>query len=246
MVAIPEGIDPNRITTGIVLNSDGTFSHVPTVISIINGKYYARINSLTNSTYSVIWSPKTFKDVEKHWAKDAVNDLGSRLVISGVGNDMFEPDGDISRAEFAAIVVRALGLMHPGTGRDSFNDVLKNDCYYDAVSIAYENGIISGYGNGRFGPADKITREQAMTIIARAMKITGLKSEIKDSEISLLLANYSDGAAASDYAKTNIAVCLKTGMITGRNSSTIAPANYLTRAEAVVIVQRLLQKSGLI
>jgi len=246
LVAIPEGVDPFRITTGIVLNSDGTFSHVPTVITVVNGKYYAKINSLTNSTYSVIWSPKTFKDIGKHWAKDAVSDMGSRLVISCVGNDMFEPDSDITRGEFAAIVVKALGLMRPGTGKDSFGDVSKNDSYYDAVSIAYENGIISGYGNGKFGPNDKITREQAMIIIARAMKITGLKPELKDSEVSLLLANYADGADTSTYAKTSVAECLKTSVITGRTGSAIAPGDYITRAEAAVIVQRLLQKSNLI
>lgn len=246
LIEIPEGIDPSKITTGIILNADGTFSHVPTAIIVIDGKYYAKINSLTNSTYSVIWSPKTFKDVEKHWAKDAVNNMGSRLVISGVRNDMFEPDRDITRGEFAAIVVRALGLMRPGTGKASFNDIAKNDWYYDAVSIAYENDIISGYGNGKFGPDDKITREQAMTMIARAMKITGLKVEIKDSEVSSLLANYTDGAAASAYAKTSIAACLKTGVITGRIGSTIAPRDYITRAEVAVIVQRLLQKSNLI
>jgi hypothetical protein len=84
-VAIPDGVDPSKITTGIVLNSDGTFSHVPTVITMIDGKYYAKINSLTNSTYSVIWSTKTFKDVANHWAKDAVNDMGSRQVLDGTG-----------------------------------------------------------------------------------------------------------------------------------------------------------------
>lgn len=57
MVAIPDGVDPNKITTGIVFNPDGTFYHVPTAITVINGKYYAKINSLTNSTYSVIWHP---------------------------------------------------------------------------------------------------------------------------------------------------------------------------------------------
>jgi len=106
MIAIPEGVDPSKITTGVILNSDGTFAHVPTQIIIVNGKYYAKINSLTNSTYSVIWSPKTFKDVETHWAREAVNDMGSRLVISGVGNETFAPERDITRAEFAAILVR--------------------------------------------------------------------------------------------------------------------------------------------
>jgi uncharacterized repeat protein (TIGR02543 family) len=156
LIEIPEGIDPSKITTGIILNADGTFSHVPTVITIIDGKYYAKINSLTNSVYSVIYSPKTFKDVEKHWANELVNDMASRLVVSGVGEDKFEPDRDITRAEFAAIAVRALGLMRPGTGKDVFNDVSEDAWYYDAVAIAYEYDLIAGYGNGQFGPMDKM------------------------------------------------------------------------------------------
>lgn len=79
LVAIPAGIDPSKVTTGVIVHADGTFSHVPTVITVIDGKYYAKINSLTNSTYSVIYSPKAFKDVEIHWAREAINDMASRL-----------------------------------------------------------------------------------------------------------------------------------------------------------------------
>ncbi len=246
MVAIPDGIDPSKITTGIVLNSDGTFSHVPTVVTKISGKYYARINSLTNSTYSVIYSPKVFKDVENHWAKDAVNDMASRLIISGVGNDSFAPDRDITRAEFAAIIVRALGLMHPGTGKTSFSDVSKNDWYYDAVSIAYENGIISGYGNGKFGPTDKITNEQAMAMIANAMKITKLKADFKSGEVEQIIASYGDFKKASFWAKNSIALCIKTDVLSDGSGKLAAPKDNITRAEVAVIVQRLLQKSNLI
>lgn len=92
--------------------------------------------------------------------------------MNGTGDDIYGPDRDITRAEFAAIIVRALELMRPGTGKDIFTDVTKNNWYYDAVSIAYEYGIIFGYGNGRFCPDEIITREQAMAIIAREMKIT--------------------------------------------------------------------------
>jgi hypothetical protein len=245
MIAIPEGIDPSKITTGVVLNSDGTFLHVPTKVTVIEGKYYAKINSLTNSTYSAIWHPLEFSDMENHWAKDAVNDMGSRLVVDGIGDNNYEPDRDITRAEFAAILVRALGLA-PGTGRNGFSDVETSAWYGGYIETARVYGIIQGYNTSTFGPNDTITREQAMTMIARAMKITGLNSELKDSEISSLLAKYPDGTAASDYAKTSIAACLKTGIITGRSSSTIAPKDYITRAEVAVIVQRLLQKSDLI
>lgn len=103
----------------------------------------------------VIWHPLEFKDAEKHWAKEAINDMGSRMVISGVGNDMFEPDRDITRAEFAAIVVRGLGLK-PGTGKIPFTDVKATDWYAPFVETAYEYGILSGYGYSKFGPMDKI------------------------------------------------------------------------------------------
>ncbi|MGE5423063.1 MAG: hypothetical protein ACM3QW_07350, partial [Ignavibacteriales bacterium] len=83
MVAIPSGIDPSRITTGVVQNSDGTFSHVPTTIVAIDEKYYAKINSLTNSAYAVIYNPQTFADMANHWAKADVNDMGSRLIVNG-------------------------------------------------------------------------------------------------------------------------------------------------------------------
>ncbi|PYG87809.1 putative repeat protein (TIGR02543 family) [Ruminiclostridium sufflavum DSM 19573] len=245
-IAIPDIDDLNKITTGVVLNGDGTFSHVPTIIEEIDGKCYAEINSLTNSIYSVIWSPRTFADVESHWSKAAVNDMGSRLVINGVGNEIFEPNRDITRAEFAEIVVKGLGLMRIGTFKSSFGDVDKAAWYYDSVAIASEYGLISGYGNGKFGPNDKITREQAMTVIAKAMKITGLKVEFKIGEVENILMAFGDAKQASHWAKECMAACVKAGIVSGRNGHTIVPEGYITRAETAVIVRNLLKKSDLI
>jgi len=222
LIEIPEGVDPSRITTGVIMNSDGTFSHVPTTITIIDGKYYAKINSLTNSTYLLIYSPKAFKDVEGHWAEKEVNDMASRLVIDGMDDDRFEPDGDITRAEFAETVVRALGLMRPGTGRDTFIDVMNSNRHYDTVSIAYEYGIIFGYGNGEFGP------------------------ELANGEEDKLLTSFTDADSASEYAKACIASCVKAGIVFGRSGKLISPKDNLTRAEAAAIVQRLLRNSKLI
>lgn len=157
------------------------------------------------------------------------------------------PDKDITRSEFVAIiVVRALGLMRPGTGKDSFLDVTKDDWYYDAVSIAYEYRLISGYGGGNFGPMDKITREQALAIVARAMELTKLEADLSEVEIGNLLTGYYDGETASAYAKAAIAKCIKTEIVSGRNGKMIEPKNYITRAEVASIFQRLLQKSELI
>lgn len=244
-VEIPDGIDPSKITTGIVLNADGTFSHVPTTIIVIDGKYYAKISSLTNSTYFVIYNPIKFSDVSNHWAKDAVNDMGSRLIVNGVGNGNYDPDSDITRAEFATIIIRALGLK-AGIGENKFCDVRSTDWYCGYIEAAASYGIILGYSDGTFGPSDKITREQAMIMIERAMRLTGLNLTLTDSEIASLLYSYTDASDASSYAKISIAACLKAGVILGKGSDSIAPKDHITRAEVAVIVQRLLKKSNLI
>ena len=223
MVAIPDGIDPSKITTGIVLNSDGTFSHVPTRIIVIDGKYYAKINSLTNSTYTIIYSPTTFKDVEAHRAKNDVNDMGSRLIINGVGDESFEPDRDITRAEFAAIVVKGLGLMRPEAGKDAFKDVNKGDWYYDAVSIAYEYQLIDGYSDGSFRPESKITRQEAMTIISRAMVIAKLDITVSDAQEQL--AEFTDRSDIGSWARNAVAACVKNEIVTGSNGKVFAKDN---------------------
>ena len=244
-IAIPDGVDPMKITTGVVVGPNGTTHHVPTKVTVINGKYYAVINSLTNSTYSVIWNPIEFSDVSNHWAKDAINNMGSRMVVTGMGNNKYAPDRNMTRAEFATIMVRALGL-EPGTGASGFGDVNTADWYCGYIKTAAAYGIIRGYDNGNFGPNDTITREQAMTMIARAMKVTGLDSGLDAGEVGRLLSTFSDGTSASAYAKESIAACLKTGIVSGTSDTTISPKDDITRAEVAVMVQRLLQKSNLI
>jgi len=244
-VVIPAGVDPKKITTGIVLNADGTFRHVPTEVITVGGKYYAKINSLTNSTYSVIYNPVAFTDVANHWAKAAINDMGSRMVVTGVGSSTYEPDRSITRAEFAAIAVRAMGLAQ-GTTESSFADVSSSDWFNGYVDTATVYSLITGYDNTSYGPNDTITREQAMAILARAMKLTGLSVSLTDSEVSAVLANYTDGASVSGYAKASAAACIKTGIVSGTGATTISPKAFVTRAEVAVMVQRMLQKAELI
>lgn len=244
-IAIPDGVDPNKITTGIVVEPDGTVRQVPTKVVLIEGKYYAVINSLTNSTYSVVWHPLEFSDVEQHWAKNAINDMGSRMVIQGTGNDMYSPDQDITRAEFAAIVVRGLGLKLDN-GANIFSDVKETDWYSSAIHTASSYNLISGYEDGTFHPNDKITREQAMVIIAKAMVITELKAKLPAQAAAETLLPYSDAADASKWAQSSITDCLQSGVVTGRNGSSLAPKAFITRAEVAAIVQRLLKKSELI
>ena len=245
-VALPDDVDPAQITTGVVIEPNGTVRHVPTKISKIDGKYFAVINSLTNSTYSVVWHPVTFSDVANHWAKDMVNDMGSRLIFEGTGGSQFNPDRDITRGEFAVILVRGLGLQLEKGGTTSFSDVKSTDPYRAAIDTAHVYQLLSGFDDGTFRPNDKITREQAMVIISNALRLTGLKTKLSGQSVEETLRSYADGAKVSEWAKNGIADSVQAGVVSGRSDDTLAPKAYMTRAEFAAIMQRLLQKSGLI
>ncbi len=245
MVVIPIGTDAARITTGVVINADGTVRHVPTKFEVIDGKYYARISSLTNSTYAVIWNPITYKDVKKSSAKAAINDLGSRMVISGAKNDLFRPDQDITRAEFVAMLVTSLGL-EPGTEDTLYKDVKLKDWYSKYIEAANEYGIISGSAKAKFRPKDKITTEEAATMLANAMKITELNVKFKKGEAKKLLTSLAKSGKTQKWTDNSMATCMKAGIITVKSNQKIAPKDKLTRAEAAVIIRKLLVKSNLI
>ncbi|MBY0203736.1 MULTISPECIES: S-layer homology domain-containing protein [Paenibacillus] len=243
-IALPANIAPDQMTTGVVIDKDGSVRHVPTKITIINGAYYAKINSLTNSAYSIVYSPKSFTDVANHWSNIAVNDMSSRMIVSGVSNSNFEPDRSITRAEFAAIVVRALGLK-PGEGSTGFRDVNDKDWFADVVKTASKYGLIGGYEDGTFRPQEEITRQEAMTLIARAMKVTGLEGRVP-ADAAKQLSSFTDAEQVASWAKEAAAASVHTGLVTGRGSNTIAPLQSITRAETATILRRLLQQSDLI
>lgn len=243
-IALPANVDPTQITTGVVVDAEGTVRHIPTKITQVNGIYHAQINSLTNSVYAVIWHPHTFTDVTQHWAKTEVNDLGSRMVIEGITDTTFEPNRGVTRAEFAAILVRGLGLK-PGGQLNSFNDVSGSQWYAGAVNTASSYGLIDGYEDGTFRPQAQITRQEAMALIARAMTVTGMEPAASAGNVQQW-SDYADAEQVASWAKEAVASSISAGLVSGRGKDIIAPNQSITRAETAVIIRRLLQQSGLI
>lgn len=243
-MVIPDSIDPSRIMTGVVIDANGTIRHVPTRFVRQDGKYFAIINSLTNSTYSVISSAVEFSDVAHHWGKQAINDMGSRLVVQGTGEGLFSPDKPVTRAEFAAIVVRGLGLK-PESNVTGFVDAQASDWYSESVWSAKQYQLITGFEDGSFRPMEMITREQAMTIISKAMTLTGLKDRLPVQDALVTLQPFADSGQVASWAQSDVAACILAGIITGRSDAIAAKAN-VTRAELTIMLQQLLQKSDLI
>ncbi|MCU6790768.1 S-layer homology domain-containing protein [Paenibacillus sp. WQ 127069] len=243
-IPLPDSVSAREISTAVVLEADGTLRHVPTRVGARDGNRVAVISSLTNSTYSLIWHPMTFTDLEGHWAKEAVNNLASSLIVSGIDGIHYRPDAAISRAEFAAIIIRALGL--PENGKiTAFTDLLSTDWYVGAVTKAHEYGIIEGYADGTFGPTKTITREEALTMIARAMRIVGLEDSVSAAETETILSRFADNAAIGEWSKRAVAAAVKGQLVTGSETG-LMPKNEMTRAETAAIIQRMLETANLI
>jgi hypothetical protein len=245
LVAIRDDADPSRITTGVYIGPDGAIHHVPTRIVVIDGKTYAQINSLTNSMYSVIWHQATFSDIGGHWAGDIIGNLGNRLVLNGYEDGNFRPDQPITRAEFAAYMVRGLGLRGQ-QGAISFTDVSEDDWYHNVAGTAGAYGLIRGFADGRFAGSDGITREQAMAIIARAMSLAGLQGVAADESEHEILRPFTDAARVSEWARRDVATSVQAGIVYGKDHGGLAPQDMLSRAEAAVLIYRLLVQAGLI
>ena len=244
-MTLPEGTDPAKVTSGVIVHEDGTVTHVPTFIEIRGNRYVVKLNSLTNSAYAVIYNPRTFADAEGHWAERLINEMASRKVVEGKTGQRFLPNDPVTRAEFAAMLVRGLGLSDKAVSgaAELYADVRSADWHFGAVMKASEYGLVKGYDDGTFRPDERITREQAMTVIHRAMAVAGVDAKGEHAEDSL--AKHPYGSMVSDWAKSAAAAVTETGIFHGSPEG-LKPQAAMTRAEAAVVLHRLLTAAQLI
>lgn len=166
-------------------------------------------------------------DISSHWAKDSVMKVINAGVISGYPDGTFQPDKAITRAEFTVMLVKALNLEVKAG--NIFSDTAAHWAK-DFISTAAANDLISGYDKNNFGSDDPITREQAAAIIARAAKLPSVTEEL----------NFTDSTAISTWAKAGAAAAVKGGFMNGYPDGSFKPRANMTRAEAAVIIGKLL------
>jgi hypothetical protein len=162
-------------------------------------------------------------DIAGHWAEDNIRQLVNRGAVSGYPDGTFKPDNNITRAEFVAILVKAFQLEP--NGNKIFADT-KGHWAQKVISTAAHYGIVSGYGDNRFGPDDYITREQMAVMIVKAAKITPAIAEL----------SFADSNSISAWAQESLATAVKNGIINGYLDNTVRPQNNATRAEAVTVI----------
>nr|MCR5353117.1 S-layer homology domain-containing protein [Clostridiales bacterium] len=187
----------------------------------------------------VKYQSKTFDDIKKNKYRPSIEALACRGIINGMSETIFDPESCMTRAQFATIVVRALGLEFKKT-RD-FSDVSASSWYYSYVCTASSYGIINGVSDTEFDPESFISREQALVMIQRAAKLCGLLS---GGSFDVLSA-YKDARAISDWAKEGVAFCINSGIFAPEGSE-IKPDESIKRAEIADVIFKLLKGAKLI
>lgn len=177
-------------------------------------------------------SSMPFTDVkEADWFYDAVQYVYENGMMSGTGTSTFTPDTTATRGMIVTILHRMEGT--PYAAGEEFIDVTTGQYYSNAVAWASANGIVSGYGNGTFGPNDTITREQMATILYRYVQYKGY-----DAETAGEISTFTDDNQVSSYAVEAMNWAVGSGLIFGVGNNALAPKDSATRAQVAVILMR--------
>ena len=189
----------------------------------------------------------TFPDitgVNAHKNQPAIESLASRGVISGKSGGNFDPDGDMTRAEFAAIVVKALGLTPAAA--DRFTDVPADAWYAGYVGTASTYGIVTGTGDGStFRPDGTISRQEAAVMVARAAKLCGMDTALDTGAIRDILAQFTDYVTTSEWAREGLAFCYQEDIL-DQSALEIRPTAAIKRCEIAQMLFNLLGSANLL
>ncbi|MBQ2741783.1 MAG: S-layer homology domain-containing protein, partial [Oscillospiraceae bacterium] len=208
-----------------------------------------------------------FTDLGNHsWAADAINELAADGIIKGTSASTFSPKSNITRADFAILLVRAFNLTSENS--ENFADVSASDYFASELAIARNTGIVNGIGDNKFAPRNSITRQDMMVIVYRALSSLHLEGSeaqpnvgaaMNDSPVDYqnrdvtepqrdgdrrmavdeVLSQYPDFDTVASYARDAVSALISAGLVNGK-SGLIAPLAYTTRAEVAVLIKRIL------
>ncbi len=170
-------------------------------------------------------NPNRFTDIDSaHWAYTPVSYLSDNFILNGYLDGTFKPESNITRAEFAKIIVSANNVLDD-KATSSFNDVSANDWYYPYVSTAYKLGYITGYPDGNFSPDSYITRADICTIVNRVLRASFSNKP-----------SFTDDSLIPSYAKDSVYALASKGIINGYTDGTFKPTTFATRAQTAKII----------
>ncbi|WP_123042234.1 S-layer homology domain-containing protein [Cohnella candidum] len=231
------GVNPSQLAVMRVDGDSGDLVYVPTVKTKSGNNIIVNFLRKDNSVYAVVnKAPAVFFDMGGHWAERDVAILASKNIVRGVSLTEFEPETNITRADFAEFIARGLGLTGDRSAAARFSDVSNWSSAASYIGAASKAGIVSGDADGGFRPNDNVTREEMASMMIRAMKYAGVQPTVDQS----VLNPFSDQGSISSWAREAVIGCVQAGLISGYTPSTVKPKNNATRAQAASMIKRLL------
>ena len=194
----------------------------------------------------VISPGKTFADISGAHAHEnqlAIEAMAARGIINGRNDVSFDPNANMTRAEFAAIVVRALGLTPKAT--QVFTDVPDGKWYAAYIGTAYSYGIVKGTSATTFNPDGTITRQDAAVMVARAARLCGMDTAVDSAAVRDTLAQFGDYVTAGAYARESLAFCYRSGILDD-STLDIQPKVAIKRCEIAQMLYNLLEEAELL
>jgi len=191
-----------------------------------------------------ITAPGTsFPDIASSPNMSAIEALAAREIICGKPDGTFDPDANMTRAEFATIVVKALGLTPRASNQ--FEDVQPNQWYAGYVGTAYHYGIVTGFSATSFQPSGTITRQEAATMVARAAARCGMVTTLGDGSVRDILAQFGDYVSTGTWARPSLAFCYQAGILDQR-ALNIQPKLPILRSEIAQMLFQILESANLL
>ncbi len=174
-----------------------------------------------------------FDDMPNDWSTTALQHAVTNGLLNGTNNKLL-PKDNLTRAQMATILVRALGAKEEGD-ISSFTDVKKSAWYYSAMAISYKMGIFRGDGAGKLNPDAAITRQEAFVVLSRAFSLS--------SSTTSGLSKFSDSASVATWAKEGLEGLIINGYVAGSNGK-LNPTSRITRAEFAQVMYNLIKTYG--
>ncbi|WP_234405013.1 S-layer homology domain-containing protein [Paenibacillus bouchesdurhonensis] len=201
----------------------------------IDVEYFAKFAVLVIDEESVPEMPKeeiTFTDISRHWAEAQIRQAVEQGTVSGYPDGTFKPNSRVTRAEFTLMLMNAINSRGESTEL-RFGDVQEIGTWAQtAVAQSAASGIVTGYSDGTFRPNASITRAEMAAMIARALKLQ------LDTNVS---TGFSDDEAIPQWAKGSIEAIRELSIVNGRGGNRFVPDDTATRAEAAVMLLRMLE-----
>lgn len=216
--------DGSGKTVSTVKKSDTVYTFTMPASAVKVGVSYVKATETPSKT--------KFNDVSANdWFASAVDYVTGKGMMNGTADNTFSPKAHTTRGMVVTVLYRLEN--QPSTSAASFTDVASGAYYANAVAWANANGIVSGYGSGKFGPNDKVTREQLAAILYRYAQykkydVSGAKS----------LDGYTDAQSVSSYAVPALQWANAAGIVTGKSGSKLDPKGNATRAEVAAMLMR--------